>query len=267
MDFLQAKFDDSNLPINSIDQIRHIRFHANGPIYNQIEIEGSESGLLLISPKYKHWNVEMAADVFAAHACILASPSGTPLASNLDHWVSCLSLWQLALLSLGFRQEYVRAVSNQPDSTHPSAHVRMDVLIHHINHFAETYAPEWRSETITIFRKQYELMWQPEMLELIHDGIEYVRYGFDGEGPDINPGKVRSFAKGMPVPTIPSALEKLRRYFLEPFLKRVDIVGWDGAIRESEKEHREYLSTFQLNSEPIILKIGLALYNVGLRLT
>jgi hypothetical protein len=252
----------------SPEVVQSIRFHQDGGIYNKIDLPGRENGLLLVSPEFEHWKSEFAADVFAAYANILAGTSAKPFAADLERFASALTCWQLLLFALGHRQQYMRAISGAAataDFSHPVAAARIDVLIHHINYLAEDFDPEWQSPTLSLFHAQYERLWGSDLEAMLLDGVEYVRYGFDQNGPHVNIGKVTTFTGG-PVPFTGSALEKLGQYFLDPALLDAERLGWDQAVRSRSQEYVDFFNTFRVNDEPIIIQLGARLRAIHLRL-
>jgi hypothetical protein len=248
--------------------IRSVRYHPDGTIYNNVPLAGSANGLLVVDARFSTWAPEFASDVFALYATLLASNSTLAWRHRLDWVTSCLDCWQLLLFALGRRQDYMRAISEEAPSaefSHPAAHARVDLMIHHLNALAEEFEPEWESEALTLLRNHYMALWDKRLRSLLDDATEYVRYGFDGSGPNLNVGQVWSFAKNLPVPHVPTAYEKLQAHFLEPFLAGAEARGWDGAVSADAAEHRVYLETFRLNDQPIVIMLGKALHDLGIR--
>lgn len=264
-DFLRVTFQIPPGIRPSPETVKSIRIHPEGIIYNQIDASGTANGILVITPRFQHWRAEFAADVFAAYADVLAGAYAKPRALDLERWASCLTCWQVLLLALGYRQQYMQAIAGDDNFSHPVAAARIDVLIHHINFLAETFAPQWRSPALGMFNAQYQSLWATDLKKLMQDGIEYVRYAFDEDGPEINVGRIRSFTGG-PVPHVPSALSKLGEHFLGPLLLDARRIGWDKAVQNRRKEHIKYLETFRLNGRPICLQLGKRLRDVNIRL-
>ena len=100
---------------------------------------------------------------------------------------------------------------------------------------------------------------------MVEDGIEFVRYAFDEDGPHINIGRIRTFT-GSPVPYVPSALSKIGTFFLGPFLAATERVGWDRAVEDRKSDHIKYFETFRLNDRPIMMELGQRLRLIKLRL-
>jgi hypothetical protein len=266
-DFLRIAFEiPPELPI-SAETVSSIRMHPEGAIYNQIESPGAANGILVMAPRFEHWKSEFAADIFASYADVCAGAKAKPKATDLERWASVLTCWQVLLFALGNRQQYMRWIAGDDaeDFSHPVAPTRMDVLIHHVNSLAETFAPEWQSSALTHLRAQYESLWASDLKTLLMDAIEYVRYAFDEDGPDINVGRIHTFTGG-PVPRNPSQLSKLGQLFLSPFLSTVRQIGWDSAVRKSRGEYTKFFATFRLNEKPICLQLGKRLRKVNMRL-
>jgi hypothetical protein len=182
--------------------------------------------------------------------------------------VSALVCWQVLLFAIGGRQAYMRSIAadKATDFSHPAAHARVDILVHHLNFLAEQFAPEWVSPCLPLLQAHYESLWAEDLAQLVNDGIEYARYTFDEEGPHKNVGRVRSFIKGGQIRFVPSTFSKLERFFLAPLLLEAEHVGWDAAIQSRVQEHMQYLETFRLNDRPIILQLGRRLHDVNIRL-
>lgn len=267
--FLRVLFDlPSNTPL-SPDTIRDIRYHPDGPIYNQIDLEGSTNGLLVITPILQKWEPEFAADVFAAYGLLYNSTNSKPGPSQLDGLTESLNCWQLVLFAVGNRQDYLRAIADETweSSSHPPAATRVDVLIHHLNFFAEEYDPDWKSPTIPRLKKHYDGLWAKDLLALLNEAIEYVRYAFDDERAQLQDGRVVwTLGDEAASPLQPSVLTKLQRYFLEPFLHQASLIGWREAVQVDRKRYLNWLRTFRLNDKPIILALSERLHSLGIRL-
>ena len=250
------------------DVVRSLRIHPDGPIFNQIELPGTQNGLLVLSPKYERWKDEFASDVFAVYAGVLAPAEDRPGSMDLEQFVDGLACWQHVLYPIGWREQYMRAIAGEADIaafSHPTAHTRMDLVLHHINYLAEEFAPDWQSPALGRFKAHYDSLWAADLAELV-DGIQYVRYAFDEEGPHVNIGKIHTFT-GEPVPFYPSALSKLEKNFLRPFLAEVRRIGWDRAVENGKERYIEYFETFRLNDRPIMLELGGRLHDINLKRT
>ncbi|CAD6549733.1 hypothetical protein LMG27952_04895 [Paraburkholderia hiiakae] len=250
------------------DSVQSLKYHADGTLYNRLDIPGTTTGMLVINPVFEHWRDEFSADAFAAYAHVLTSSDGRPGRGSLDQLASAIECWQLVLFAIGSRERYVRAISEVREIesvSHPQDHVRMDVLAHHLDHIALDFVPDWQSHAVGLLHIHYQSLWAADMRSLLDDGVEYVRYAFDEDGPHINDGRLRTFT-GQPVRYSPSALSKLKAEVMDPFLTRAEQIGWDKAVSERQKEDCWFFGTFKLNGVPIILKLGRRLRDVGVRL-
>jgi hypothetical protein len=252
----------------SVDRIGSTRYHPDGPIYNLLASTEHRTGILLMTPSCEHWMNEFGPDVFALYADLLAFTDKRPNARDLERVAEGLTVWQLLLWAVGNRESFMLAHSGSSDfvsHSHPAAHIRMDVVVHHLDHMADEYAPEWRSPALGNLRLSYESIWASDLASILILAIDYVRYAFDEEGPDINVGRVQTFT-GEPVPYRPSALSRFWEQFLDPLVVAIRLKGWDKAVDDQLDEHRAYLSTFRVNDEPVLLKLGARLRKIGVRL-
>jgi hypothetical protein len=251
------------------ERVKSIRFHSDGPIFNVIDVPESQNGLLIMAPNFAHWNEEFAPDVFSVYASVFTRAGhGKPTALNLEQFVDGLGCWQHVLFAMGRREKYIHGIMGEADITrlsHPDAHTRMDVVVHHINYLAEEFAPAWVSPALARFKTQYDSLWSADLQKLISDGINYVRYAFDEEGPHINEGRILTFTGG-PVQYSPSALTKLKTRFLDTFLAQAERIGWDNAVDEGKAKYTKWFETFKVNDRFIVLELGKRLREIKLRL-
>lgn len=236
------------------------RFHSTGPLYN-IDKQGAT---LIVHPCLASWREEMACDVFAAYADVLLGDK-LPDAARLDQFAASLTAWQLVLFAVGWRQQYMRATSTSaPEEAdgHPTAHIRMDVLVRHIEHVAMDFAPDWRSGAVTTLQESYESLWALDVRPLLDDAIDYCRYSFD---PSHAGDGWKSFTADGERPSSPSALAKLEQYFVRPMLERAKSESLTMAMRETHRNEPDYLATYSFNSRPILVELGRRLRKVGIR--
>lgn len=248
--------------------VRNIQFHPEGPVFNQIYMPGNPNGMLLLKPNYEHWTNEIAADIFSAYANLIASAEGRPELIDLERLADWLTCWQHLLYVIGWRELYMRSNTGKADVTtfsHPSAHIRMDVIMYHINFIAEEFTSDWQSPAIGRLFSHYQSLWASDLAGLVQDGIEYVRYAFDEDGPHINIGRLFTL-RGEPIPFVPSALSKLGKNFLSPFLAETERTGWDRAVEKGREQYLKYFETFRLNGRAIILELGKRLHDINLRI-
>ncbi|AOY97587.1 hypothetical protein BKK79_37260 (plasmid) [Cupriavidus sp. USMAA2-4] len=265
-DFVQVAFEIS--PGTSVDHIRNVRRHQDGPIYNLLEAPNRRTGVLLMAPSCEPWTDEFGSDVFALYANLLAFTHERPNARDLERVAEGLTVWQLLLWAVGSRESYTHVISGTSDfmsHSHPTAHIRMDIVVHHLDHMAEEYAPEWLSPALGKLRSSYESIWASDLASKLSQGVEYVRYAFDEDGPEINVGRTWTFT-GKPVQCHPSTLSRLREQFLDPLLEKIELKGWDKAVDDHLDEHLAYLRTFGVNEVPTLLQLGMRLRKIGVRL-
>jgi hypothetical protein len=251
------------------ERIQNVQLHPDGPILNCIPSYDEVGAMLIMAPAYEHWMNEFAADIFAAYAAVLAPASGRPGAADLERFADTLACWQLPLFAMGWREQYLRRSAGDVESvrhSHPAAHGRMDVIALHFNFLGDEFAPEWRSPAMGRFLEHYQSLWASDLAQLLAEGIEYVRYAFDEEGPHLGHAD-RYLASGDPLPFTPSAMVKLKRHLLEDFLHDAQTLGWDQAARLNRDRHTNYVQTFRLNDRPILLELGRRLHSIPLRLT
>jgi hypothetical protein len=247
------------------DVIRDIRLHDTGPVFNGIDRDGTQNGVLLVHPKTRHWREEHACDVFAMHALLAASADDQPGHRELDYLADILTVWQLVLFALGTQQDYLLRIDGASDADfdHPRGHMRLDIMIFHINYFAEAFAPDWTSPGLTRFKAHYDQLWSKDLQTLIGTGIELVRYAFDEEGP--HRSELQTFT-GAPAPPRGSALARFHEFALGPFLDTVRATTWSGATLELRSKLSEHLRSWTVNDQPVLAQLGIALHDVGIRL-
>lgn len=262
---LRISFVPTDGPTFDKDAVTPIRLHAEGPVYSVYRAPGSNDFRLLMDSRFGHWKDEFSSDVFAAYAHLLSGQS-PPDALDLEHLAASLTCWQLLLFALGRRERYLRATAGQPHDasmSHPPDHLRIDVLVWHLECMAQEHAPQWRSGALALLKRHYESIWAVDLASLVNEGIEYVRYGFERSGD--NP-REQSFALG-PVPANPSAIEKMNENLMGPLLADARDSGLSEAMKARRSEDRAYLRTFKLNGEPILMTLGERLRQVGIVFT
>jgi hypothetical protein len=266
LDHLRLVFTVPEGVIPSAQTVQSLQYHPDGMIYNRLDSAGTNAGLMLIHPRLSHWQPEFASDAFSLYADLLAGASGPPTVRDLDRLTSSLCAWQLLLFSIGMREVYLRAASgspvDDPNQTHPIAHARADVLLHHLDHLAFEFAPGWRSQELTKLNRHYLSLWQKDLRALIDSAVEYVRYGFDAVDP--SDGRPDTHYGAAVQPT-PSALGKLDRHLVRPLLERAAQVGWRTAVRDHAEAANRFLETFRLNDQPILLQLGRRLRAIDVR--